>query len=104
MNRGTYKLVDWYDAPRTIDIVRIVNGRLAYETATLEPGELYVLEDDDKFIASLKNDRVKKPFTPTNQKKLDKVGADYEIETCKVCGGKAKKLYYKVVEVYETEV
>lgn len=66
----------------------------------LVPGEEY--ETDDKaMIEYFKSYRQKAKYTKDLEHTLEKNGVPYEIEMCKSCGGRVKKIKYQLVEVYD---
>lgn len=103
MSRGTYKLIDGVETRQRVNVVLTKNGKAQYTTTTLLPGEIYELEDDDRFINSLRAAKVKKPYSDALKSSLDAAGISYELEQCKSCGGRIKKLVYGIIEVKEDD-
>lgn len=99
MRKGTYRLIDGVDTFQRINVVLTENGKAKYTTTTLYPGKVYELEDDDRFINSLRVAKVKKPYSDALKNTLEASGVPYEVEQCKSCGGRIKKLVYGIVEV-----
>lgn len=101
MISGTYRLIDGVETPQRIRVVRTQNGKSLYTTARLIPNEVYILEDDERFLNSLKAAKVKRPYSDSLRKALENHDVPFEIENCMSCGGRVKKLVYCIVEVKE---
>lgn len=68
----------------------------------LAPGETYQT-DDEAMIAFFKAYKRKVRYNAELERALKENNVPYEIEFCKSCGGKVKKISYGVVEVLDNE-
>ncbi len=80
------------------------NGYIQTGFFTLRPGEDYSLDDgqtpnDDTFINSLKSYTYRKRYSTRLEQILKDKKIPYTIDTCKACGGRAKKIVFHPVEV-----
>lgn len=66
----------------------------------LAPGKTYET-DDEAMIAFFKAYRRKERYNAELERALKENDVPYEIEYCKSCGGKIKKISYQLVEVME---
>lgn len=66
----------------------------------LSPGIIYE-EDDEILLDFLKDHMSKVAYTAAAEKILRDNNIPYEIERCRSCGGKIKKLKYHTVEVID---
>ena len=66
----------------------------------LTPGKVYET-DDEAMIRFFKAYRRKVRYNPEIEQALKNNDVPYEIEYCKSCGGKIKKISYQMVEVME---
>ena len=66
----------------------------------LTPGKVYKT-DDEAMIRFFKAYRRKVRYNPEIEQALKNNDVPYEIEYCKSCGGKIKKISYQMVEVME---
>lgn len=66
----------------------------------LEPGKVYET-DDEATIRYLKEKMQIIRYTKEIENALKEAGVSYETEMCRSCGGKVKKIKYKLVEVIE---
>ena len=66
----------------------------------LEPGKLYETADE-VLLNSLRNYTFSSRFNQTLENELKANDVPYEIERCRSCGGKIKKIKYHPVEVIE---
>lgn len=99
MIKGTYQLIEGVTSPQQFQVVLTRNGAAFYTSTTLNPGEVYELEDDERFLRSLYAARVHKPYSDQLKDTLDRKGIAYEVNRCQSCGGRITKLSYPVVEV-----
>ena len=80
-----------------------VNGRniVTYTNSIkLSPNEVYETEDE-AMIQWFRGYRRKVRYSKQLENTLKEAGVPYEIELCRSCGGKIKKISYQVVEVME---
>ena len=80
-----------------------VNGRniVTYTNSIkLAPNEVYETEDE-AMIQWFRGYRRKVRYSKQLENTLKEAGVPYEIELCRSCGGKIKKISYQVVEVME---
>lgn len=68
----------------------------------LVPGEEYET-DDEAMINFFRNHKRKVRYKKDLADILTKNGVPFELELCRSCGGRIKKISYQVVEVYEDE-
>ena len=66
----------------------------------LIPGEEYET-DDEAMIEFFKNYRRKVRHNGDLANALTRNGVPFEVEFCKSCGGRVKKISYQIVEVYD---
>lgn len=97
--KGYFKLIDGIKQITTIPVARTRNGMTQTSFVELHPGRKYVLEDDEKFIESLKLHTISKRKTPELEEFLKSSGIAYEEHVCKQCNGRIQKLKYHSVEV-----
>lgn len=100
LNDAEKRAVTLFYVPQT----KRVNGRdiVTYPSnfIKLVPGEVY--ETDDNAMANyFKGYRQKAHYTKELENTLERNGVPYEIEMCKSCGGRVKKIKYQLVEVYD---
>ena len=98
-----YKLIDAATSAETFNIPHREKDRIVHKFYTLYPGQKYVEHvDDELFVKTLREDCHKRiPWSPEREAALKKCGARYEISTCRVCGGHAKKIDVWLVEGVE---
>lgn len=80
-----------------------VNGRniVTYTNSIkLAPNEVYETEDE-AMIQWFRDYRRKVRYSKQLENTLKEADVPYEIELCRSCGGKIKKISYQVVEVME---
>lgn len=69
------------------------------EHMRLEPGVIYDTDGDDVFEKSIRALMAKKiAYTAEMEQKFKDTGTDYKVIACKSCGGRVKKIEFKVVE------
>ena len=66
----------------------------------LAPNTVYKT-DDDAMLNFFRNYKRKVRYTADIERALKQNNVPYEIEFCRSCGGKIKKISYRVVEVME---
>lgn len=97
------KMIDAIQTPQTISLAesREVNGKtiVVYKPKRFLAGKKYEVPDDKVFIESLKKATRRTPYKTETEEALKKCGAEYEIVTCKACGGRVKKIEYHIFEV-----
>ena len=99
-----FRLAPVIDTPMKIPVVHRVekpNGSYKRtENMKLSPGVTYDTDGDDVFEKSIKGLAKKKVmWTEAVEQRFKDEGVDYEIITCKSCGGRAaKKIAVHVVE------
>jgi len=101
-----YRLNKAETAPVTIHNVAVtksVGGReiVSYSNyIRLVPGKVYE-SDDEAMLGFFRAYRRKVRHTEALERNLRSNDVPYEIEYCKSCGGKVRKISYQVVEVYD---
>lgn len=101
-----YKLNKAENVQVTINNVaktKIVNGRAIVTYSNyirLAPNKIYTT-DDEAMLNFFKNYKRKVRYNASLERVLIENGVPYEIEYCRSCGGKVKKISYQVVEVME---
>ena len=95
-----YKLNDVITTPTTFYLQRTAeSGRTRWGSVRLDPGKIYET-DDPIFIDSLSvKGYVRVAYNERLVEKLEELGKEYEIELCKSCGGRVKKIHYHAVEM-----
>lgn len=84
---------------------KVINGKsiVTYSNyIRLVPNEVYATDDEAmlKYLADYKR---KVRYNAELERALKDNGVPYDIEFCKSCGGKVKKISYRVVEVLKDE-
>lgn len=97
----TFKLLDIVKNRTQVDVVFRKNGVTKYSYIVLDPGVEYELPEDDLFQKSIYGCKFKKPYTKDMENVLKTNNVPYEVELCKTCGGRVKKLVYNPLEVIE---
>ena len=80
---------------------KIINGRsiVTYNNyIRLVPGVIYET-DDEAMLNFFRQYKRKVRYNAELERALKENGVNYDIEMCRSCGGKVKKISYKVVEV-----
>ena len=101
-----YKLNDAEQVQTTINNVAVtkkINGReiVTYSNyIRLVPGKVYETEDK-AMIEFFKSYKRKVRHTAGIEEALKSANVPYEIEYCRSCGGRVKKINYRVVEVFD---
>ena len=97
-----YRLIESERIPVTLRMFpKTSKGRVSYNHyQRLEPGKIYET-DDPAQIAYIKEHKEKVKYNKSLEMALKDIGADYEIVSCKSCGGRVKKIEYRNVEVVE---
>lgn len=97
-----YKLIDTIGSSATFNLPHKQGENLVYQFYTLYPGTKYAeYADDEAFLTALRQAHKRFPYTADLERSLHDSGAKYEVITCKVCGGRAKKIDVWLVEVVE---
>lgn len=84
---------------------KIINGKsiVTYSNyIRLAPNVVYKT-DDEAMLNFFKNYKCKVRYTAEIERALKDNEVPYEIEFCRSCGGKIKKISYRVVEVLDNE-
>ena len=82
---------------------KIVNGKkiVSYSNyIRLAPGKVYETKDE-AMLNFFKSYKRKVRHTSDIENALKSAGVPYEVEYCRSCGGRVKKISYQVVEVLE---
>ena len=82
---------------------KIINGKeiVTYSNyINLVPGVTYKT-DDEAMLNFFRNYKRKVRYNAETERALKQNGVPYEIEYCRSCGGKVKKISYRPVEVIE---
>jgi len=74
------------------------NGEAVPTRFHLYSGDIYDTEGDHLIEESLRRAVKKLPYNPKIEEKFKASGVDYDIEVCSSCGGKRRKIIYKVVK------
>lgn len=86
-----------------VAVTKIINGKeiVTYSNyIRLVPDKVY--ESEDKAMLDFfRNYKRKVRHTAGIEEALKSAGVPYEIEYCRSCGGRVKKISYKVVEVLD---
>ena len=103
---GKYKLNNAETVQVTINNVactKIVNGKSVVTYSNyirLAPNKVYETEDT-AMLNFFKRYRRKERYTTGLEEALKRSNVPYEIEYCRTCGGRVKKISYQVVEVFD---
>lgn len=101
-----YKLNNAEKVETTINniaVTKVINGKkiVTYSNyIRLVPGKVYET-DDEAMIEFFKSYKRKVRHTAGIEEALKSANVPYEIEYCRSCGGRVKKINYKVVEVFD---
>lgn len=97
-----YKLNDVITTPSVFYVQQSTgNGKFRWGSIRLVPDKIYET-DDKKLIESLSvRGYMRVPYNEALENKLKEHGKDYQIEVCKSCGGRVKKIKYHAVEILE---
>ena len=82
---------------------KVINGKsiVTYSNyINLVPGVVYKT-DDEAMLNFFRNYKRKVRYNAEVERALKENGVPYEIEMCRSCGGKIKKISYRPVEVIE---
>lgn len=98
-----FKIKDGIGAVNTIRVAKQLNGITRYMHIRPEPGIAYEISKEESrdsgYINSLMNAEIEKHYSVELAEELKAVGIEPVERRCKSCGGKVKKLAYKVLEV-----
>ena len=86
-----------------VAVTKVINGKpiVTYSNyIRLTPNKVYTT-DDEAMLNFFKAYKRKVRYNADLEANLKANGVPYEIEWCKVCSGKVKKISYQVVEVME---
>lgn len=99
-----YRLIEIEKIPVTLRMFpKTTNGRTSYNHyQRLEPGKTYET-DDPAQMAYLKAHTEKVRYNAALETALKGAGIEYNVEMCKSCGGRVKKIEYHNIEVIEDE-
>lgn len=103
-----YRLNKAETVPVTINylpVTKTIRGRAIVtwdNYIRLAPDKVYE-SDDTAMIDYLRNHKTKARYTSQLESVLKANNVPYEVEMCKSCGGKIKKISYNTVEVYDAE-
>lgn len=103
MIKGTYRLIDGIDTTQRIGVAKHHNDHVVYGSMELQPNVTYQLEDDEIFLNSLKSATVEKRYSDELIKTLKAMGIKYDLNYCRSCGGRVKKVVYSIIEVNQDE-
>ena len=84
---------------------KVINGKsiVTYSNyIRLAPNTVYKT-DDEAMLNFFRAYKHKVRYTAEIERALQESGVPYEIEMCRSCGGKIKKISYRVVEVLDNE-
>lgn len=99
LNNAETVQVTIYNVPKT----KTLNGRQVVTYSNyirLTPGEVYE-SDDEAMLSFFRKYKRKIRYNPSIENALKAANVPYEIEYCKSCGGKVKKISYRQVEVLD---
>ena len=88
-----------------VAVTKAINGRniITYSNyIRLVPGKVYET-DDNATIEFFKNYKREVRHTAGIEEALKSANVPYELKFCRSCGGRVKKISYKVVEVFDDE-
>lgn len=103
-----YRLNKAERTPQTINNVaktKIINGKpfVTYSNyIKLAPNTVYET-DDEAMLNFFRAYKVKIRYNTETERALKENNVPYEVEYCKSCGGRIKKISYQLVEVLENE-
>lgn len=103
---GKYRLNKAETKPITINNVACTKNIRGRDIVTysnyikLIPNKIYQT-DDEAMLGFFRQHKVKARYTAGLENTLKRLEIPYEIEYCKTCGGRVKKLKYQLVEVLD---
>lgn len=103
---GKYRLNKAESKPITINNVactKLINGRSVVTYSNfikLIPNKVYT-SDDQAMLNFFRGYKARVRYTESLENALKQFGVPYEIEYCKSCGGRIRKLKYQLVEVLD---
>lgn len=86
-----------------VAVTKVINGKsiVTYSNyIRLAPNKVYE-SDDEAMLEFFRNYKRLVRYNASIEKALKDNGVPYEIEYCKSCGGRIKKISYQLVEVYD---
>lgn len=101
LNKAETVPVTIYNIAKT----KIISGRsvVTYSNyMTLAPDKVYET-DDEAMLDFFRTYKRKVRYNSHLESVLKSSGVPYEVEYCRSCGGKVKKISYRVVEVMDNE-
>lgn len=98
MQNRQYWLIDGIDTPQTLKVSWREGNHIRYGKTTLEPGKKYDTNGDDVLEKSLMQSTISKVHTKQLKDRLDAAGISYKETKCQSCGGRVKKLEYKIIQ------
>lgn len=99
LNKAETVQVTIYNVPMT----KVINGREVVTYSNyfkLTPGKAYETEDE-AMLNFFRTYKKKVRHTPSIENALKSADVPYEVEYCKSCGGRIKKISYRQVEVLD---
>jgi len=88
-----------------VAVTKVIGGRSVVTYSNyirLVPDKVYET-DDEAMLNFFRAYKRKVRYTAEIERALQENGVPYEIEMCRSCGGKIKKISYRVVEVLDNE-
>lgn len=98
---NSYHLIEPIKTRTQVNIAEKTKGYLQYRYIVLDPEQDYPLPEDETFLKSLKTAKFRKPYDRALEDVLKAYNIPYELEMCKSCGGRVKKIVYNPIEVVE---
>ena len=95
----TFKLLDVIKERTQVDVVYREHGITKYSYIVLDPNVEYEMPNDELFQKSIIGCKFKKPYSRALEEALKANDIPYQVEMCKSCGGRVKKLVYNPMEV-----
>ena len=96
-----YQLISPIKVPKTLNVIQSKNGYHKHGYMRLDPGKKYEVPDDPVLFEAITSAKEKTRYSKDLENALKEAGVEYKVSICGGCGGRARKLEYKLVEVVE---
>lgn len=99
MSNKTFKLQNCFEMNQEVVYPQKNKGYLSWVRSTFKINKNYDVEDfDSDSLRYLKAKTVRYSYNQQAEDMLKALGIDYEITMCKSCGGRTKKLVFKMFD------
>lgn len=95
-----YRLNEVINVPTTFYIQQTSGtGRIKWGSLRLDPGVVYESSDERLIGSLMQRSYMKVAYNEKLEARLKELGKEYDVEICKSCGGRVKKIRYHAVEI-----